>query len=70
MKKNLLSMDRRLGAQSPRAVMDGRVPRASRMWNYGMDRHPAQDSLLAEVLVFIGVCALAAWLMVWGASLI
>ncbi len=70
MKKNLLSMERRMGAQSPRSVMDGRTPRVSRMWNYGMDQHPAPESLLAELLVFLGICAVAALLMIWGINLI
>ena len=70
MKKNLLSMNRRLGAQSPAPVMDGRVPRVSRMWNYGMDQHPAPDSMLAEILVFLGVCAMGGWFIFWAASLI
>jgi|GEM_PF-3720898 len=70
MKKNLLSMDRRLGAQSPRSVMDGRVPRASRMFNYGMEAHRQEVGLLAEVATFIAVCVMTGWFVVWATSLI
>lgn len=50
--------------------MDGRVPRASRMFNYGMEAHRQEVGLLAEVATFIAVCVMTGWFVVWATSLI